>query len=118
MIAGLGVLPMVLWPGLGAIMGFLVCLGVGQALSISPQSSLMASYAHRGQGQHAARVLGLFRLVERGGSAAGPALAGSLLGLFGLAPTLALFGLLTTGGALLYGYGQWRPASDASGSLS
>ncbi|WP_323029521.1 MFS transporter [Castellaniella defragrans] len=118
LIAGLGVLPVVAWPGLGAIMAFLVLLGLGQALSITPQSSLMAMYAHRGQGRHSARVLGLFRLVERGGSAAGPALAGTLLGLLGPAPTLALFGLLTTGGALLYGYGQWRPASDASGSLS
>jgi MFS family permease len=118
LIAGLGVVPIVLWPGLGAIMVFLLFLGLGQALSISPQSSLMATYAHRGQGRHAAQVLGLFRLVERGGSAAGPALAGTLLGLLGPAPTLALFGLLTTGGALLYGYGQWRPASHASGSLS
>ena len=118
LIAGLGVVPLLLWPGVTSIMVFLLFLGVGQALSIAPQSSLMAAYAHRGQGRHAAQVLGLFRLVERGGSAAGPALAGSLLGLFGLAPTLALFGLLTTGGALLYGYGQWRPSSDASGSFS
>jgi predicted MFS family arabinose efflux permease len=116
-IAGLGVVPIVLWPGLGAIMAFLVFLGLGQALSITPQSSLMATYAHHGQGRHSAQVLGLFRLVERGGSAAGPALAGALLGLLGPVPTLALFGLLTSGGALLYGYGQWRPASDASGSL-
>lgn len=118
LIAGLGVVPIVLWPGLGAIMAFLVLLGLGQALSITPQSSLMASYAHRGQGRHSAQVLGLFRLVERGGSAAGPALAGALLGLLGPVSTLALFGLLTAGGALLYGYGQWRPASDDSGSLS
>lgn len=118
LVAGLGVIPVVLWPGLGAIMAFLVFLGLGQALSITPQSSLMAAYAHHGQGRQSAQVLGLFRLVERGGSAAGPALAGALLGLLGPVSTLALFGLLTTGGALLYGYGQWRPASDASGSLS
>ncbi len=118
LIAGLGVIPVVLWPGLGAIMAFLFFLGLGQALSITPQSSLMASYAHHGQGRHSAQVLGLFRLVERSGSAAGPALAGAALGLLGPIPTLVLFGLLTTGGALFYGYGQWRPASDASGNLS
>ncbi|MGB7524406.1 MAG: MFS transporter, partial [Castellaniella sp.] len=117
LVAGLGVAPIVLWPGLGAIMAFLVLLGLGQALSITPQSSLMAAYAHRSQGRHSAQVLGLFRLVERGGSAAGPALAGALLGLLGPVSTLALFGLLTAGGALLYGYGQWRPASDDPGSL-
>jgi MFS family permease len=118
LIAGLGVVPAVLWPGLGSIMAFLFLLGLGQALSITPQSSMMATYAHHGQGRHSAQVLGLFRLVERGGSAAGPALAGAALGLLGAAPTLALFGLLTTGGALLYGYGQWRSTFNPSGRLS
>lgn len=118
LIAGLAVVPVLFWPGLGAIMVFLFFLGLGQALSITPQSSMMATYAHHGQGRHSAQVLGLFRLVERGGSAAGPALAGAALGLAGPAATLALFGLLTTGGALLYGYGQWRSVSNASGSLS
>ncbi|MGB3277469.1 MAG: MFS transporter [Castellaniella sp.] len=117
LIAGLGVVPAVLWPGLGTIMAFLFLLGLGQALSITPQSSMMATYAHYGQGRHSAQVLGLFRLVERGGSAAGPALAGAALGLLGPASTLALFGLLTTGGALLYGYGQWRSTSNPSGRL-
>lgn len=118
LIAGLAVVPVLFWPGLGAIMVFLFLLGLGQALSITPQSSMMATYAHHGQGRHSAQVLGLFRLVERGGSAAGPALAGAALGLAGPAATLALFGLLTTGGALLYGYGQWRSVSNVSGSLS
>ncbi|WP_368643798.1 MFS transporter [Castellaniella ginsengisoli] len=118
LIAGLGVFPVVFLPGLGTIMVFLLLLGLGQALSITPQSSMMATYAHHGQGRHSAQVLGLFRLVERGGSAAGPALAGAALGLLGPAPTLALFGLLTTGGALLYGYGQWRSTFNPSGRLS
>ncbi|WP_043680312.1 MFS transporter [Castellaniella defragrans] len=117
LIAGLGVLPVLFWPGLGAIVAFLFLLGLGQALSITPQSSMMASYAHHGHGRHSAQVLGLFRLVERSGSAAGPALAGAAMGLLGPPATLILFGLLTTGGALLYGYGQWRSASDAYGSL-
>ncbi|MHA3904775.1 MFS transporter [Castellaniella sp. WN] len=109
LIAGIGVIPIMLWPGLGAIVAFLVLLGLGQSLSSASQSSLVAAYTHREQGQHSAQIRGLFRLVERSGSAIGPMLAGGLLSLFGLAPTLALFSLLATGGALYYGREQWAP---------
>lgn len=102
LIAGTGAMLAAVLPGLPAIMAFLLLLGLGQALSIAPQSSLMAMYAHQSQQHGSAHVLGLFRLIERTGSAAGPALAGALLGMAGLGPTMAFFGALTAGGALAY----------------
>ena len=49
--------------------------------------------------------MGLFRLIERGGSALGPASGALLLAAWGLGPALASLGLVVVGGSLTYG---WR----------
>ena len=81
----------------------LLGLGLGQALSITPQSALVADRARQLGGAGEAAVLGLFRLTERGGSALGPALGAWLLPLVGFGPALALIGSVVMGGSMAYG---------------
>lgn len=83
----------------------LLGLGLGQALSIAPQSALVADFARQAPPHQGAAVLGLFRLIERSGSALGPASGALLLAAWGLGPALATMGLLVVSGSLGYG---WR----------
>ena len=81
----------------------LLGLGLGQALSITPQSALVADLARSLSARQGAGLLGLFRLTERGGSALGPALGAWLLPAVGFSPALAVIGALVLGGSLAYG---------------
>lgn len=95
------------WPAGGAIVPLalvLLGLGVGQALSITPQSALVADLARSVPARQGAGILGLFRLTERGGSALGPALGAWLLPLLGFGPAVAVVGALALGGSLVYGW--------------
>ncbi|WP_051356747.1 MFS transporter [Azorhizobium doebereinerae] len=76
----------------------LALLGIGQAMSIAPQSALVADSARHVPGGHSAGVLGLFRLVERSGNAVGPAAAGFLLGSVGFVTSM-----MTVGGLVVFG---------------
>lgn len=91
----------------------LLGLGLGQALSIAPQSALVADFASRCAPQQSAAVLGLFRLIERSGSALGPASGALLLAAWGLGPALATIGAVAVGGSLAYGW-QLRRAERAA----
>lgn len=82
----------------------LLGLGLGQALSIAPQSALVADFASRASAPQNAAILGLFRLIERGGSALGPASGAVLLAAWGLGPALATIGTVVVGGSLAYGW--------------
>lgn len=82
----------------------LLGLGLGQALSIAPQSALVADFASRCAPHQGAAVLGLFRLIERSGSALGPACGALLLAAWGLGPALAAIGAVAVGGNLAYGW--------------
>jgi hypothetical protein len=60
-------------------------------------------------------VLGVFRLIERTGAATGPLIAGALVALFGVIPTMALLGLYGLLSALLFAlvfHGK-KPAYDS-----
>ncbi|MDR2300010.1 MAG: MFS transporter [Comamonas sp.] len=81
----------------------LLGLGLGQALSITPQSALIADLARSLPTGQGAGLLGLFRLTERGGSALGPALGAWLLPAVGFSPAVAVIGALVLGGSLAYG---------------
>lgn len=99
------------WPAGAAPLGLalvLLGLGLGQALSITPQSALVADLARSLPPRQGAGVLGLFRLTERGGSALGPAVAAVLLPLIGFGPALAAVGALAVGGSLAYGWNLRR----------
>src|SRR5690606_10587539 len=87
-------------PLLGVIVA-IAALGVAQALSISAQLALVPEIAAaecRAAGQGA--VFGLFRLIERTGSAAGPFVAGALLLGFGHDGAAMGLGAVAAAGAL------------------
>lgn len=86
-----------------AIALVLLQLGVGQALSIAPQSALVADLGQKLTGSATTGVvMGFFRFVERLGNAAGPAIAAVLLASFGFAGTLGAIGGGVIAGALVF----------------
>ncbi|MEJ8571566.1 MFS transporter [Microbaculum marinum] len=82
----------------------LLVLGVGQALSITPQSALVGEFgAHLNGRVSESSLYGIFRLVERVGNALGPMIAGALLGLYGFSTTVVLIGICVALGAVVFG---------------
>ena len=102
LVAGLGALCVPLHPSLMLLVAALALLGLGQAMSIASQSALVADMAAQAPRGGGAGVLGLFRLIERSGNAAGPASAGLLMAGVGFAGASGLMGLLVVAGALLF----------------
>jgi len=79
-LSGLAGFAMALPFGLASALALVLLLGIGQALSISPQAALVADVCKEEiatLGQSA--VYGVYRLVERMGNAAGPLLGAILL---------------------------------------
>ncbi|MFG1294314.1 MFS transporter [Xanthobacter variabilis] len=101
LVSGLGALAVPLHPSVMLIVFALAMLGLGQALSIASQSALVADTAAN-SGFSSAGVLGLFRLVERSGNAAGPAGAGALLAAVGFSLTTAMMGAVVVAGAVVF----------------
>jgi MFS family permease len=81
----------------------LLGVGVGQALSITPQSAMVADLARSAPPRVGARVLGVFRLTERGGSALGPLVGAWLLAALGFGGAVAAIGVATLAGSATYG---------------
>lgn len=83
-----------------AIALVLLVFGVAQAMLITPQASLVGQLvARNGDKLDEDAAYGLYRLIERSGSAIGPVLAGLLLVTAGFVPTvLALGGISVLGG--------------------
>lgn len=95
----------------------LLLLGLGQAMSIAPQSALVGAFGKRLAAPVAeSSVYGVFRLVERSGSALGPVLAGVLLALYGFSAAVVLIGLAVALGAALFGLTVMiaQPSGDAA----
>ncbi|MFG1393416.1 MFS transporter [Xanthobacter agilis] len=114
LVCGLGALAVPLYPSVALIVFALAMLGLGQALSIASQSALVADMAAL-PGFSSAGVLGLFRLVERSGNAAGPAAAGILLAAVGFSVTTAAMGVVVVAGAVAFALSGHR-LSAPSGS--
>lgn len=114
LIAGGGTLLMLLGTSPLIVCAVLALLGIGQALSIAPQSALVAESARHMPGGRSAGVLGLFRLIERTGNAAGPAAAGFLLAVAGFASASTLIGLFVVAGALGFALSGPRRKGDAA----
>lgn len=102
LVAGAGTLLLLLGTSPLTVAAVLALLGLGQAMSIAPQSALVADSARHMPGGGSAGVLGLFRLIERSGNAAGPAAAGFLLAVAGFASATALIGVFVMSGALVF----------------
>lgn len=84
MITGAGFLPILFWPDERALVVGIVALGLGQAMSISPQLAMATQIRGDAVARHGAgSVLGVYRLIERLGAASGPLVAGILTALFG-----------------------------------
>jgi len=104
LVAGLAALLVLIDAGsLFTIGAMLLLLGIGQAMSIAPQSALVGELGRElpepvGDGP----LYGIFRLIERTGNALGPAIAGFLLGLYGFSTTVVLIGLMMALGALIF----------------
>jgi len=140
LLAGIGASP--------AVMAMiLLLLGLGQAMSITSQSALVADSARQAPGVSGAlvassasgtsgtsgtsstpgtsdtpaassasgAVLGVFRLVERGGAAAGNAAGGILLGAVGFSAATLSIGVLVAAGALGFALSV-RPGRRPSGT--
>ncbi len=117
LVAGLGALLVPLNASVLLIILALVLLGLGQSMSIASQSALVADSAST-TGGRSAGVLGLFRLVERSGNAAGPAVAGVLLSAVGFAPAVAMVGAVTVLGALAFAASGRGMRETRSGATS
>ncbi|GGF89265.1 hypothetical protein GCM10007301_56480 [Azorhizobium oxalatiphilum] len=98
LLAGAGALLVAFGTSPVTLAAVLAVLGIGQAMSIAPQSALVADSARHVPGGRSAAVLGLFRLVERSGNAVGPAAAGLLLGSVGFVTSM-----MTVGGLVIFG---------------
>lgn len=105
LLAGLGGLVVLGDPdNVFVLAAMLLLLGLGQAMSIAPQSALVGAFGKRLAAPVAeSSVYGVFRLVERSGSALGPVLAGILLGLYGFLTAVVLIGLTVALAAGLFG---------------
>ena len=79
-------------------------LGVGQAIGIAPLSGLVGELGRElPTAVSESSVYGIFRLVERTGSALGPLIAGALLGLYRFQTTVIIIGAVMALSALLFG---------------
>lgn len=117
LVAGAGTLLLLLGTSPLTVAAVLALLGLGQAMSIAPQSALVADSARHMPGGGSAGVLGLFRLIERSGNATGPAAAGFLLAVAGFASATALIGVFVMSGALVFALSgrQNRSRTGAAG---
>ncbi|GEO81290.1 MFS transporter [Pararhodospirillum oryzae] len=93
LIAGLGLIPMVFDAGMPGVILAVVGLGVGQALSISPQLALVMRVCEDEVTRYGqAPVVGLYRLAERLGGALGPVGASALAAVLGYGGAMATLG--------------------------
>jgi MFS family permease len=108
LLSAAGMLPACWLPHPLAVLAGIAALGTGQAMSISAQLVLV-SRATEAEAEQAGAgaVLGVFRMIERLGAAAGPALAGALAAVFGLRQALLVLAVAGLGCALLYALCHW-----------
>jgi predicted MFS family arabinose efflux permease len=103
-LTGLGMLPSLFGESPGRVLLAILALGIGQAMSIPALFAVVTRVAHHeieAVGQ--ASVLGIFRLVERLGAAAGPFAMAFLLGAASNATAMALAGVFVVLTAVIFG---------------
>lgn len=77
LISGISMMPIAFEPSIRMVLLGILGLGLGQAMSISSQLTLISRSAQAGDSpESASSVLGTFRLIERIGGALGPVIAG------------------------------------------
>ena len=102
-LTGAGLLSILYNASPNAVLFGITALGLGQSMSIPAQLVLVTQVTRKeAQAAGAATVLGVFRLIERLGGAAGPAVAGALSSLYGPANTIAMLGAFGAVSSLLF----------------
>ncbi len=100
-LTGAGLLPVIMSAQPAMVLLGIACLGIGQAMSISAQLVLVSRLTrNEAQAYGPTMTLGIFRLIERLGAAAGPALAAALVASYGAQQAmiiLGIFGLVSAG---------------------
>ena len=101
LIAALAVVHVYLWgPAVGAAL-LMLQLGIGQAISIAPQSSLVGELGRRfAPDLPEGSVYGFFRLIERAGNAIGPAIAAMIFARYGFDVAVLVVAIVVAAGAL------------------
>jgi predicted MFS family arabinose efflux permease len=87
----------------GTLAALLLAFGVAQSLLITPQAGLVGELVAR----HGGRIgedaaYGLFRLIERAGSALGPVVAGVVMSRFGFAVSILTLGAIVLAGTAIF----------------
>jgi MFS family permease/HAMP domain-containing protein len=102
-ISGAGLLSILVQATPGAVIAGIAALGLGQAFSITAQLGLVSRVTQREtDASGASSVMGVFRLMERLGGAAGPMVAGGLAALAGPPQAMAMLGGFSILAALLF----------------
>lgn len=103
LLTGIGLVPFFFFADKTLVLLGIAALGIGQAMSISAQIALVGKLTQTEMVQlGSGSVLGVFRLIERLGAAAGPIIAGALVALFGLFSAVTVLGLYGLLSALLF----------------
>ena len=103
LLTGAALLPILFEASTGNVLLGIAALGFGQAMSISAQLGLVTKVTKaEAATEGATAVLGIFRLIERLGGAAGPAIAGALAALVGPARAMAALGALGVVSSVLF----------------
>ena len=126
-IAGLGCLVSIFADAVGgptnALIIAVLALGVGHALTLTSQNSIIQQVAVQYQNTiGVASVIGAYRLVERIGMVIGPIIAAVLISVFGYQYAIAAFGFLLLGLILLFVFviviPDWRNRSRGAATVN
>ena len=103
LVAGSAFVHLLLWPAPWGAALLVLQLGLGQALSIAAQSSLVGQLGRQHLPELSETTLyGLFRLIERTGNAIGPAVAAVLLARYGFGVAMAAVSGIVFVGSLVF----------------
>jgi len=103
LLTGAGMLPILQGASADLVMLGVATLGIGQAMSISAQLVLVARVTQaEAQDLGTGPIVGMFRLLERLGAAAGPVATGALVAHLGPQQAMAALGAFGLGTSLLF----------------
>ena len=114
-VAGAGLLPVAAVPTTMAMLGAVVLLGVGHAMSITPQLAMVTALTPREcERLGHTTVMSVYRVLERLGNVVGPFIAAALVSGYGEAGAVTGIGLLVLASTVAFaGFNMVRGAASA-----